>query len=145
MESTLLIAYLGVGAWMDGRKKRLNLAYLYVGAVLAAGLLVTEWMERNGIGLVSEWILRALPGLLLLLGAWFGREKIGFGDGLLLLILGACLEHRELWILWMTASLLVLFFSLLLLATKRAGWNTKLPFVPFLWIAYLLLLGMNHG
>ncbi len=145
MESTLLVAYLGVGAWMDGRKKQLNFTYLYTGIVLAAGLLITEWMGRNGRLPASEWILSALPGLLFLLLALLSREKIGYGDGVMLLILGACLGWREIWKLWMMANLLLLFASIFLLATKKAGRNTRIPFVPFLWIAYLLLLGTNYG
>lgn len=72
-----------------------------------------------------------LPGCLVLLAGFFSRERIGYGDGWLMMALG----------MWMdTAGLLRLFFGGVMLGSLYAlSFRKKeLPLVPFLTAAYIM-------
>ncbi len=65
-------------------------------------------------------------------------EKIGLGDGLMMLVTGIYLGGRENSFLIMTAMLLSAVYSLYFLVIKRAGKNMCFPFAPFILTAFVL-------
>lgn len=143
MQNTVLTAYLGIGAVLDGRRKRLSTAYLWIGVVLAFSFFFQEFDEINIE--VGQLIMRVIPGVLFLIYARLTKEKVGYGDGIMLLILGGCLSGWNLWMVWIWASFLSMLWAGLLLIRKKAARNTQIPFVPFLWTAHVLVWGMTYG
>lgn len=80
-------------------------------------------------------------GVTLLVAAKISNQRIGYGDGIIFLILG-------LWIgFWDGISLL--FFSLILssiisvylVIVRRKGRDYRIPFIPFVTAAYIILEG----
>lgn len=80
-------------------------------------------------------------GVTLLVAAKISNQRIGYGDGIIFLILG-------LWIgFWDGISLL--FFSLILssiisvyfIIVRRKGRDYRIPFIPFVTAAYIILEG----
>ena len=69
-------------AVIDFKKKRIP-----VGPVLALGGVLLVFRLFEGVT-VSKLVYGLVPGVVLLLVAWITKEKIGIGDGLLLLSLG---------------------------------------------------------
>lgn len=143
MREALLACYLGAGAIMDSRKKAVSISYLWVGAVLALGFLWKEW-KVEGVE-IKEMAIRLLPGLIFLLCSRITREKVGYGDGILLLVLGICFPAVFLWQIWITAVFLITLWAGILLCTKRGNRDTRIPFIPFLWLANMILWGLGHG
>lgn len=87
-----------------------------------------------------EVLLGLLPGGLSLLLSFITKEQIGYGDGLMLLILAGCVGPERtltIWILGLVTSFVV---SVVLLSTHKAVKNTRLPFVPCLLLGYILVL-----
>lgn len=128
---------------MDGKKKEVSFAYLWIGLILALGFLWQEW--NMGDFLPQQMFIRLLPGVLFLLCSKLTGEKVGYGDGIILLILGICLTFPLIWYVWMFALLLVTLWAGVLLCTKKANRRTRIPFIPFLWIANLIVWRICHG
>ena len=64
---------------------------------------------------------------------------MGSGDGGILLILGLLLGSKNLMYLCIIALTISFVVSLLLLVTRRANGKTRIPFVPFLFVGYLVV------
>ena len=102
------------------------------GAVIVNGFFLSIWQNV----LLLAGALAAGGGLFML--AFVSRQRIGYGDALLLGVLGLYLPLRET----VSVFLLGLFFSafggILLLICKKGNRKLRLPFAPFLMMAYLL-------
>ncbi len=108
-----------------------------VPVVVTAVILVTVYRLFSGTG-ITELLAGLIPGIGLLLTAFFTKESIGTGDGLTLCVLGLfCGMQRALAILGM-ALVISAVLAMVLLVLKRAGRKTELPFLPCLCTGYLL-------
>ena len=143
MGEIILMGYLGAGALMDGKRKPISFAYLWVGIVLAIAFLWGEWSESK-LTLI-DLILRLLPGAFFLICSRLTQEKVGYGDGMMLLILGGCFPLSSLWLICLMAIFLLTLWAGLLLTLKKAGRHTKIPFLPFLWAASLIVWRCTNG
>lgn len=85
-------------------------------------------------------LLSFLPGLVFLLIAHVGRECIGYGDGLVILCLGAYLSLGQLLGLCMAALTLAGIAAIVLMLAAHRGRHAVMPFVPFLLAGYVLLM-----
>ena len=82
-----------------------------------------------------------IPGMVMLLLSRLAKEQIGCGDGLILLGMGGCMEYMEVMYSFWLALLMVFLVSAVLVIFKGVKYNIKLPFVPFLAISSILVLG----
>lgn len=123
----LLLLYLLINAWTDSRKKIIDLR-ITAGYLLVLGFLVI-W---GGY----EWsVMGMLPGMLICIISKFRREKIGSGDGILLIAVGITLDFEKTCSVLMNGCLLVCVWWMMrsvLLGDRRK----EFPFVPFLLIGY---------
>ena len=113
--------------------------------LLLAGLLGGAMGAVNSVLVGEASVINAgmafLPGVVALLLAYITREQIGYGDGLLLLAMGGCVGLRQTVIivgLALGASFLV---SVVLVLLKKAERTQKLPFVPFLFVGWMIAWG----
>lgn len=135
--------YLLLGALQDTRERRIKNSYLKIGEV---GSMIHRGVHLIlGISSLSEWVYGLIPGLLLIIIAKLTEEKIGYGDGILLLILGNFMYFTEVWKLLQTAFLFVMIFSILLVISKKGDRKCEIPFLPFLWMSHTLLWGLGNG
>ena len=75
------------------------------------------------------------------------RERIGYGDGIIFLVLGACVEPSVvLWVLWISMLAAGIMGGILIIAGKR-GREKPIPYIPFVASAYMLtcVLQMTAG
>lgn len=131
----LLLGVLGLGTYWDWKEKQI---YLYlpifagiVGIILHLVLGEHTWMDI-ALGMAI--------GIVVLVISWTSRESIGTGDGMMLIASGAFLGGWGNLELLMIALLLVGVTALFLIVAKRKGRKDRLPFIPFLLVAYLFLL-----
>lgn len=106
------------------------------GAAVGIGYcLVLE--KRN----LTEVLCCLLPGMVSLILSYITREQIGYGDGMLLLAIGGCMgAENSVWIVF--AALLGSFVvSIFFVVFRRAGKDRRLPFVPFLFLGTVVVLG----
>ena len=119
-------------------------------------LLILAWNSRADLRSrripLKENLLFCLVGLLWTVAAdravaagLFGlslltREAIGSGDALLLLVTGSFLGGRWNVLLLLAAWTVAGIWSGLLLVFHKAGKQSRIPFAPFLLLAYMGML-----
>lgn len=133
--NTMLLAVLAVSAYRDWREKQIYL-YLPVGAMILGLIWHLVCQERA----LEDMLLGAVVGLVMMIIGKVTGEAIGIGDGIMLVVSGVFLGFWGNMCLLMTALLLVGCVSLVLIVIGKKGKDYRLPFLPFLLVAYLLQL-----
>ena len=130
----VLFLFLAVCAVSDGCSRQVPLAVVWLGMLTAAGLRVGGMMGE--VNLMSV-LLSLVPGAGFFLLSFLTEEKVGYGDGWVLLMIGLFTGIYRCF--------LILFFGLVaesaaavvLLAIGKVKRDREIPFLPF------LLLGMG--
>lgn len=130
------------GTWQDIKEKKVKNSYLLTGGIVGLIYKVTSLMK--GMGSFEGWICALLPGMFLLFVSKITEEKIGYGDGIVILILGNFLRVEEICLVLQGALVLTMIFSIVLLIIKKISKGYEIPFLPFLWIAYTLSWGLRY-
>lgn len=123
MSTLWIFLHLLILSWEDIKEQLLSFGLLL--ELLLTGLLSALWSGRE-----VTWI----PGLFLLIVGKLSGERIGLGDGWLLLALGMWMPYETL--------LEVLFLGLL----AGAGYGIllgrkEIPLVPFFMIGFVMVTG----
>lgn len=131
----IMLVFLGLLAWIDIRKQKLPLLpiALFGGAGFALFLWTSPFLWKELWGGVAV-------GGGVLFGAVVTRESIGMGDGILLCATGIYLGLRQNLILFFLAVMFAAVTGLVYLIKKKCGRKQRIPFVPFLLAADILLL-----
>ncbi len=119
----------------DIRKRSVPVWMLAPGGVLAGIMFVSQ---QGAAGDVPGILPGILPGVILLVTA-FITKKAGYGDGIVMLFLGIMSEGGESLLIFAAGLCFAAVFSLILLGLRKAGRNTRIPFLPFLAAAWLIV------
>lgn len=130
------LAYVGLLAIWDVWKKMVPAIALCLGGVM--GLFYSIYAVSVGSRSVFEIGLALCPGAILLLLAYATRQQIGYGDGILLLILGLLLGKEAVIFILVVGQLMASGFGIFLLVLRRAGKGATMAYIPFLFAAMLL-------
>lgn len=154
----ILLIYLAAAAVRDIRSRQVALrpalTMALLGAVLmTAPTLCTGSPDADSLygmsladtaGSIFQMLLSCLtgtlPGVFLLIAGWSTKQQVGYGDGIVLLVIGIYLGFSASLSILLTALLLIAPVSLFYIVCRRAGRKKQLPFVPFLFAGYLLWL-----
>ena len=124
-----LFVFLGICAVYDGIQREIPLVIVWLGMIAAIVLHI------QGLGGNQTWqavALSAIPGVMFWILSFITGEKVGYGDGWILIMIGQFLGLWKCFLILMiglmSSSLVVLF----LLVVRRASRNYQLPFAPFL-------------
>ena len=134
----LLLGILTYAAWKDLKTKSIQYLLHVVGAMVALLCYMIEGISmKETLPAVGQALI---PGCFLLMTAFFTEQKVGYGDGLMVLVLGALTDliHSVLSLMFglCVSCLLSMFF----IACKRVGMKDQIPFLPFLLAGYILTL-----
>ena len=138
----MMFIYLSILSVWDVKKRELPVFLLICG-----GLAVILYRITLSIicGPSSEqlkvWIaalLGALPGLLLTVLSYY-TDKIGRGDGIVIMIVGACENCIFAAILICMACVFLTVVSVILMLFRKVTRNTRMPYIPFVALAYGLM------
>nr|WP_027870461.1 prepilin peptidase [[Eubacterium] cellulosolvens] len=99
-----------------------------------AGFLFRCFCQGSAPG---SCLLSALPGLILVLTALLSGQKIGTGDGLAVIALGACCGTGAAAMATLAGLVYVCIWGLIREACTRGKKNRVYPFLPFLTAGYL--------
>lgn len=125
----LILCYLGMNSWTDWRQKEIDLRTTVVFFLLITGI---HWWKR----LPLNW-LGLLPGLCLWILAWYKKEKIGSGDGIVVMSLGWAMGIRQVWKI-LAGGFLLAGIAGVVLSVNGERQSTEIPFVPFILISFLM-------
>lgn len=127
-----LIIFLGICAVFDIKKREIPVVLILLGGICAVGLNLYQIF--NGEIAVASIGSSFLIGLIFLAISFCTREKVGYADGLILLVSGLVLGFEQCLLGLCLALLLSSIYALWLLLMRKARRNSALPFVPFLTI-----------
>lgn len=119
----------------DFSRKRISLwSCLVFGACSLGFSIITERA-------ILEFIWAEIPGLLCLILSFCTREAIGYGDGILMCALGMLYDIEELLFILFVGSSFSGVVGLVLLVVFQKNGKQEIPFVPFLFIGWLIYQG----
>lgn len=126
-------ALLLITALQDVRTKKISLWIIIAGAILICAFIPftqsITYIDR-GVGV--------LVGLGVIITSRATGGKIGMGDGYLLCVTGISLGFWGNMELFATALFTAALVSIVLLIFKLADRKKSIPFIPFLFLAYLI-------
>lgn len=124
--------YLCILTVMDIRYHKMRLSVLLSGIVFcaAAAMLVRE---QSAASLASGCCV----GVIFLIMSRATKESFGYGDSILIVIMGSFLGFWNILTLLMAAFFLAAGFSIVMLIKKKFNRKSAFPFVPFLTISYI--------
>lgn len=135
VKEVVLIGFLFSAAWMDYRKKELPLVFIIAGAGIG---IILQILSRE----FSIWniIIGCLIGVLYLVIGKLTKEAVGYGDGFMLIASGTFLGFQNNVLLLLCGLFLASAFSIGALIFRKMKRKDELPFMPFLFGGYVLLL-----
>lgn len=130
-----LCGALGVLAYRDWREQRVSVYAVSVLVILGM-IFHVVWREQE------LWNILAGAGLgaFFMVLSWISRGSIGVGDGAVLVATGVFLGFWGNLRLLFLALILSAVAAGYLLVIKRKGRKDRMPFIPFLFLADLLLM-----
>lgn len=133
---SLLAGLLGICAFYDIRNHLVPVGLIFLGGIIGLVLYVLQYVDdRTTFGIGSLLGGMAFGGIFCLLSK-ITKEKIGIGDGVLLVTSGIFLGFYQNMCMTLYAFFLVAFYSAILLLVKKVNSKTELPFVPFLFLTF---------
>jgi len=131
----LMTVWLSAISVADIRSRRVPIWMLVPGGITVLAILICRYNSGgiNGFALLCG----LLPGIVMLVLA-LSTRKAGYGDGIVLLLLGVVSEDKVLMV-YGVSLFLIAAGSVILLVLRRAGKDTAIPYLPFLTAAWLLV------
>lgn len=108
----------------------------------------------GGIGVICSivenrtWtslLVACVPGIVCLFFSWMTKEVIGYGDGVIFVVMGTYMSASKLISIGMLAFGLAGIVALILLVVFHKKGKDQIPFIPFLAVAYGLGLATEVG
>ena len=125
---------LGIQSFFDMKRKLIPTCVTIVGAVIGIGC--TVYRGRT----VGELMLALMPGMVIVLLGKITKEAIGYGDGMLIGMLGFFYSLEDVAYICMSAFWGAAGVALILLVMKSKKRKDAVPFVPFLFLGWLIRL-----
>lgn len=136
IEKLACFVFLGVMSVFDLKFKRLPDSYLCLG-VLSAVLIRIMF---KGLPLRS-YMMAALVGIIFIMISYFTNEKIGYGDGVIILYTGILSGLENMLFIIFTAFILCALTGIILMVIKNTKKDLSLPFVPFIFAGFIIFAG----
>lgn len=122
-------AFLFLCAVSDVRKKEVPLLVVWVGMLTAIVLRLAGLCGRFDL---AGALLALLPGVFFLILSFVTREKVGYGDGWMLLMIGLFAGYEDCFVILMLGLVLESVTALVLLVFRKVRREDEMPFAPFL-------------
>ena len=138
LRQVLCSGYLLICAAQDIRRQTIDIR---VSVLAGCAALVLDGAALAGGQLdILTSLAGLVPGILLLALALFSGGAAGVGDGICFLVLGTLLGTWMTWAVLMSALILAAAVGALLMAFRKAGRRTHMPFLAFAAASWALIL-----
>ena len=139
--NVIMGVYLISLSYSDMKRRKLSVGVIVLGflsaLVFQAITGIESWRAVAG-GILTGFLFMGISRLT--------EEKIGYGDSLLIIVLGTFLGMWKLLILLLGAFGLAAAVSILLMIKRKFTRKSMIPFVPFLTVAYMgEMLGVEES
>lgn len=130
----VLFLFLAVCAVFDGFSRQIPLAVVWLGMLTAVCLHIDGVMGETSLMAV---VLSLIPGAGFFLLSFLTKEKVGYGDGWALLMIGLFTGIYRCFLILLLGLMAESVVAVVLLAIGKVKRDREIPFLPF------LLLGMG--
>lgn len=135
IQSCVLLGTLGVHSIEDIKEKKITVNLTLLSGI--AGVFMHLLFQNQSI---YEMLAGTLPGIGILLLGCLSKGRIGRGDGIVFMLTGLYLGFEKTMLLMCISFLLAGIFGLYLLLHCSGREEEKMPFIPFLFLGYGLML-----
>ena len=125
----LLFLFLAVCAVFDGLRKQIPLVVVWLGILTAICLRINGIMGEES---VTAALLSLIPGMGFFLLSFLTREKVGYGDGWVLMMIGLFSGFSRCFLILLIGLLLESMAAVVLLLLKKKHRDKEIPFSPFM-------------
>ena len=132
-----LIIILGVICVFDIKRKIIP---VYMLIILAAAGIISNFTV--GEFDIEKRIIAMLPGMILLIVSMITKQQIGYGDGMIILIMGLYIDIDDILSIVLSSFLLSSIAAIILMTVFKKKKNFEMAFSPFLLIGYGLVKGV---
>lgn len=91
---------------------------------------------------IEKRIIAMLPGMILLIVSMITKQQIGYGDGMIILIMGLYIDIDDILSIVLSSFLLSSIAAIILMMVFKKKKNFEMAFSPFLLIGYGLVKGV---
>lgn len=130
--AAIVLVFLGIEAVTDYRRKTIS---LYAGAAMTAA--AAAYNAVSGRMSLAEMAAGCLTGGAVILAGIISKQKIGTGDGLILLVVGMWCGGFVSFMTLAAGSTSAAVTTLILLAAGAVKKGQQIGFVPFLLIGFV--------
>lgn len=132
-----LIIIFGVICVFDIKRKKIP---VYMLIILAAAGIISNFTV--GEFDIEKRIIAMLPGMILLIVSMITKQQIGYGDGMIILIMGLYIDIDDILSIVLSSFLLSSIAAIILMTVFKKKKNFEMAFSPFLLIGYGLVKGV---
>lgn len=140
MKTVIVSLFLLVATVKDIRKKEISIRFLVIWFLSFCTYILSVSLLKKDFYLIKEAILGIIPGIASLILSYVSKEQIGYGDGLVLILLGMIEGYQKVIFIFLCGIFFLSIFSGVALCVKKFSKKYKVPFIPFLLAGYLVVL-----
>lgn len=131
MKEVVLGIVIGIHAGIDWKRKEIPLWLSLVGIVGGIVFCIQEGRAWTSI------LVASVPGVISMIFSKLTGEVIGYGDGILFIMLAFYLSLEEILSIGMAAFSIAGVVALILLLFFQKKGKDRIAFIPFLYLAYV--------
>lgn len=136
----LMMFYLTILSIWDIREKKIPIQLLVLGtSAVCVICAINLFFSGDLFWKIVTLIYGVVPGGCMIAIA-IATEKIGLGDGWTMMIVGLVLNYKMCIAILAVSMLLMAICSMAMLIARKVNRNTKLPYLPFLAMAWFLMV-----
>lgn len=126
------LLFLGIASCMDLKNKTLSVVFLKIFGVIGILCNLFFWDQS-----ITEILTGLLPGAVVFAAAKLSNEAVGYGDALMILILGLFEGGYGIVPVLFAAFLAAGIYGLFRVVIIHSSLKDTMPFVPFLFLAFM--------
>lgn len=127
----VILVYIFIAAYIDIKNKYIDIYLVILGFMIA--IILYLFMPYN----LFELLIGIAVGIIVSIISFCTKQSVGFGDGIILIILGIVFGLSTINIFLYSIIILLVYSILMFLFIKKYKLST-IPFIPFLFIGIIL-------
>lgn len=131
IRNIFLIAGLIINGIYDIRLKKIPIVATLIWGLCGATIVIIGCREE-----LLNYVFAIVPGMIMLLVSWITKQSVGYGDGVVLLILGIYVGWQSILAIYMLSVLIAGISGIILMLFFHKNKNYEIPFVPYLAISF---------